>query len=157
MPTVHLIYGYLGAGKTTFAKKLERDLPAVRYSPDEWMVRIFGSDGRADDFRRYQPHIYEVMNAHWPQVIACGIDVVLDYAFWPRWHRDTARTIASDVGAASKLYYLRCPDAVALKRCLARNSSGDDAIFVDEGIFKFLRDRFEPLGDDEPHDLIETG
>ena len=32
MATAHLIYGYLGAGKTTFAKKLERELPAIRFS-----------------------------------------------------------------------------------------------------------------------------
>jgi predicted kinase len=31
MPTAHLIHGYLGAGKTTFARQLERDIPAIRF------------------------------------------------------------------------------------------------------------------------------
>ena len=44
MPTAHLIHGYLGAGKTTFARQLERDIPAIRFSHDEWMVRLYGDD-----------------------------------------------------------------------------------------------------------------
>jgi len=40
MPTAHLIHGYLGAGKTTFARQLERNIPAIRFSHDEWMVRL---------------------------------------------------------------------------------------------------------------------
>jgi len=37
-----MIHGYLGTGKTTFARKLERELPAIRFSHDEWITRIFG-------------------------------------------------------------------------------------------------------------------
>jgi len=35
MSAAHLIHGYLGAGKTTFARQLERDIPAIRFSHDE--------------------------------------------------------------------------------------------------------------------------
>ncbi|HLH02610.1 MAG TPA: AAA family ATPase [Bryobacteraceae bacterium] len=42
MPTVQMIFGYLGAGKTTFARKLERELPAIRFTLDEWVTRLFG-------------------------------------------------------------------------------------------------------------------
>jgi hypothetical protein len=38
MSTAHLIHGFLGAWKTTFAKKLEAELGAVRFSQDEWMA-----------------------------------------------------------------------------------------------------------------------
>lgn len=157
MPTVHLVYGYIAVGKTTFAKRLEQELPAVRYSTDEWMTRIYGSDPREADFRRYQPRIYEVANQHWPQVIRCGVDVVLDYAFWPRWHRDIARSLALDLGAETKLYFLRCPDEVALTRCRQRNESLEGSLLITDHTYELLRDRFEPLGDDEPHEIIETG
>ncbi|WP_460532347.1 AAA family ATPase [Flindersiella endophytica] len=36
---VHLLCGLVGAGKTTCARRLAADLPAVRFSPDEWMLR----------------------------------------------------------------------------------------------------------------------
>ena len=35
-PRVHLLAGLNGAGKTTFARQLEADLPAVRFTLDEW-------------------------------------------------------------------------------------------------------------------------
>lgn len=38
-PTLHLIHGYLGAGKTTFARKLEIDTKALRFTLDEWIVQ----------------------------------------------------------------------------------------------------------------------
>ena len=42
MPTAHMIYGYLGVGKTTFASHLEARHGAVRFSNDEWMTRLYG-------------------------------------------------------------------------------------------------------------------
>jgi len=44
MATLHLIVGFLCSGKTTFAKKLEQELPALRLTPDEWHLRLFGND-----------------------------------------------------------------------------------------------------------------
>lgn len=35
LPEVHLLAGLNAAGKTTFAKQLERSIPAVRFSLDE--------------------------------------------------------------------------------------------------------------------------
>ncbi|GAA2756515.1 putative kinase [Actinopolymorpha rutila] len=44
MPTAHLIHGYIGAGKTTLAKRLERDADAVRFTLDEWLTALYGDD-----------------------------------------------------------------------------------------------------------------
>lgn len=40
-PTVHLLCGLPGAGKTTLARRLEAGLPAIRFSLDEWMLRLY--------------------------------------------------------------------------------------------------------------------
>ncbi|MBG6192490.1 adenylylsulfate kinase-like enzyme [Arthrobacter sp. CAN_A212] len=40
-PTVHLLCGLNGAGKTTRARQLEDELPGVRFSLDKWMLRSF--------------------------------------------------------------------------------------------------------------------
>ena len=85
-PTVHLLHGFLGAGKTTFARQLERQLPAVRYTPDEWMSRLFGDDPPAEHFHRHLDAVFDLLTAHWPMVIHCGVDVVLDYGFWSLRH-----------------------------------------------------------------------
>ena len=44
--TLHLICGMTGAGKTTLAKKLEASLPAVRFCPDEWIMKLL--EGRTN-------------------------------------------------------------------------------------------------------------
>jgi predicted kinase len=44
MATAHLIDGYIGAGKMTFARSLEQELPANRFSHNEWTANLYGDD-----------------------------------------------------------------------------------------------------------------
>ncbi|MEM6337611.1 MAG: AAA family ATPase [Bacteroidota bacterium] len=39
-PTLVITCGLPGAGKTTHARRLERELGAVRFGPDEWMEAL---------------------------------------------------------------------------------------------------------------------
>ena len=42
--TLHLIFGPIGAGKTTYARDLARRERAVAFVLDEWGARLFGPD-----------------------------------------------------------------------------------------------------------------
>ena len=42
--TIYLIVGLPGAGKTTRAKELEITESALRLTPDDWQMSIFGGD-----------------------------------------------------------------------------------------------------------------
>lgn len=44
---VHLLAGLNGSGKTTHARRLEKTVPAVRFTLDEWMLRLH--DMKFDD------------------------------------------------------------------------------------------------------------
>jgi hypothetical protein len=44
MATLHLMVGLPCSGKTTLAKKLEHELPALRLNLDEWHICLFGQD-----------------------------------------------------------------------------------------------------------------
>ena len=59
MSTAHLIHGYIGAGKTTLARTLERELPAIRFTPDEEVARRYGENERSFRYpirgRRFEP------------------------------------------------------------------------------------------------------
>lgn len=157
MATAHLIHGFLGVGKTTFARRLERELPAVRYSPDEWMVRLHGIDPPADQFAQYLDGVFAIMNDHWPRVLACGTDVVLDFGFWTRIGRDEARQRAATVGASTRLYWLECSETAARVRCRSRNQDLRGSLFIADNTYDVLRARFQPLAPDEPCERIDTG
>ena len=52
--TVHLVAGLNGAGKSTHARWLADTRPAVRFTLDEWMLRLYNmeyDDPRYGDLR----------------------------------------------------------------------------------------------------------
>lgn len=147
--TVHLIHGYLGVGKTTFARQLERRILAVRFSPDEWITRLYGDDPPAQHFDDYMTRVFAIADEQWMAVARCGVDVILDYGFWTRAWRDAARRRATELGAELRLYALSCPDALARQRVQARNADLRGSLFVADATYDALRSRFEPLQADE--------
>lgn len=149
MPIAYLLFGYLGAGKTTLAKRLERDKRAVRFTPDEWMARLFGEDPPADSFQDRAAAIQDLMQPLWRQCLIAGADVVLDYGFWRRHERDAARRIVEEVGAVPMLVALSCSDEAARRRVARRNADADRSLTIAPATFDTLRARLEPLGADE--------
>lgn len=157
MRTVHLVCGFLGSGKTTFSKALAQDGSAVRLLVDEWYLRLF-----ADDTPTYEVdakalrHVLAALNDFWPQVATAGVDVVLDFGFWSRTLREEVRERARAIGAATRLYWLRCPDEIALARCLRRNRTPGAFLISKEG-FSELKARFESPAISESYEIVETG
>lgn len=149
MPTAYLLFGYLGSGKTVLAKRLERDMPAVRFTPDEWMARLFGEDPPADSFQHRATAIQELMQPLWRQCLVAGADVVLDYGFWRRSERDAARHIVQSVGATTTLVALACTDEEARRRVMQRNAEPGRSLVIAPATFDALKARVEPLGADE--------
>ena len=153
-PTVHMIHGYLGAGKTTFARKLERELPAIRFTQDEWVTGIFGN-GPLDPDSMLKP-IRDLIEGCWTRCVELGLNVVLDNGFWSRRERNETRTKAVNLGANYRLYSLAVPDEIAWTRVEQRNRDLHGSWFIDRNAFETLRTLrgFDPLGPDEPHVVI---
>lgn len=155
-PTVHMIHGYLGAGKTTFARKLEQELPAIRFSQDEWITCIFGHQ-HLDPETMLEP-VKHLMDACWTRCVELGLDVVLDDGFWRRKDRDETRAKAEALGAQCRLYFLCVPDDVAWARIEKRNKDLQGSWLIDRNAFDTLKQLrgFDPLGPDEPHILVTS-
>jgi predicted kinase len=149
MAMAHLIHGFLGAGKTTYARKLETSLPAIRFTQDEWMVRLYGQNPPAAEFPGYSAKVSSLIDAVWPRCLEVGADVVLDLNFWSRPHRDEARRLASEAGARCIVYSLLVSDAVALERIGGRNAEAGQ-LLISPATFELLKARFMPLEADEP-------
>jgi predicted kinase len=149
MATAHLLFGYLGAGKTTLARRLELEHRAVRFTPDEWMARLFGDDPPVETFSEKAAAVLELLEPLWTRCLSVGVDVVLDYGFWRRSERDQVRVLVEKLGASARLYRLACPDEEARRRIGARNEALHRSLYIAPATFDALKVCFEPLDEDE--------
>ncbi|TSA83035.1 ATP-binding protein [Deinococcus detaillensis] len=152
-PAIHALHGFLGSGKTTLARQLETELPALRFSSDEWMVTLYGQDPPEALFSEYRSRIYALMRRYWTRALALGLPVVLDEGFWTRRERDDLRAEAEQLGVPLILYALSTPESVARERIRHRNQE-PHSLYIAENTYNLFRPRFEPLEPDEPHILV---
>jgi predicted kinase len=124
-PRVHLLCGLPAAGKSTYARRLAAELPAVRFTLDEWMIRLYGLsyDDPAYPVRSEacQALIWDVA----VQILGVGRDVVLDWNQWSRECRTTWRDRASELGYQVLLHQLDVPIEKAIAQALARTPETD--------------------------------
>jgi AAA domain len=74
---VYLIVGLPGAGKTTHAKELETSEAALRLTPDEWQISLFGDQNPPDKRDLVEGKLVQLgMRA-----AQLGINVVFDFGF----------------------------------------------------------------------------
>ena len=122
MPTLHLICGLPCAGKTTYAKRLEREVYALRLTPDEWHVRLFGHDVWEEEHDARHNLIEATQWDVAARVLTLGVNVVLDFGFWSVQEREDYRARAAALGSSSELHFLDVPGEILLERLAKRNA-----------------------------------
>lgn len=147
MATLHLMVGLPGSGKTTRAKEMEEASPAVRLTPDEWHLRLFGQDLEHPQHDMRHDAIEALLWELAERILVQGVDVILDFGFWSKSERDNFRRRAAQLGATTIVHYLPTRIEEILGRLAARNAA--DAFRIsDEMILKWSQ-MFEPPEDDE--------
>jgi predicted kinase len=133
-PTLYLLCGLPGSGKTTVAKRLEHQAPALRLTPDEWMCPLYGeSICEPDALDRWNICHERIESIQWElaeRSLSLGVNVVLDFGVWAREERDYFRTRASAVGARSELIFFDEPLDVLKERVKARNLATGSATYL---------------------------
>lgn len=119
MTTLYLTVGLPAAGKTTRARQLAAEHSALRLTPDEWMIPLFG-DSDANGKR-------DVLEGRllWLALEALGVgtDVVLDYGCWGRDERSAIRWLAESAGARFRMVYLPIDRDTELARIAHRQET----------------------------------
>jgi len=145
------------SGKTTLARQLEARYSALRLTPDEWHIRLFGHDYR-DDMTEADESVHGsrhdvVESLMWDvaaRVLALGVDVILDFGCWVRGQRDEFRSKARDLGADFQIHYVAVSDEVLFERLEARNAlPAAGAFFIPRSKLEEWIRIFEPPASDE--------
>ena len=155
--TAHLIHGFIGSGKTTYATQLEKDLPALRFSIDEWLIALYGQDPPESDFEKCYNRTADLIWNVATRALELDQDVILDFGFWSRESRDDARERLSRVDTEFIFYNVICANEVMEARALSRTAAmPKHALYINKQAIDSLRKGFEPLAFDESYKVVRT-
>jgi predicted kinase len=118
-PILFLVVGLPGAGKTTRSKELAATYPALRLTPDHWMVPLFGDSMAGGKRWVLEGRLISVAL----QALRLGTSVVLDYGLWGRDERSALRWMARSAGAECQVVYLPVDKDVQLARIAHRQAT----------------------------------
>lgn len=136
-PTLYLICGLPGAGKTTRAVAIARATGAVRLCPDEWLVAMGISLVDYPIRFRLQEHMVQ----HGKILLRSGVSVVVEFGSWSRREREDIRQIAGRTAAATELHFVDAPLSELARRVRERGDPDANSL-VDDVLLKFP-ERFE--------------
>ena len=122
MATLHLMVGLPCSGKTTLARRLELERSALRLTPDEWQLRLFGQDAEEPEHNARHGRIEALLWDLASRALGLGTNVILDFGFWAREEREDFRARAKQLGASSEVHFLDVPEEELLRRLAVRNS-----------------------------------
>lgn len=101
-PSLIIVCGLPGAGKTTHGKALAEERGAIRLSPDEWMETLLISLWDEDLRSRIEALQWDLTK----DLLRLGQTVIIEWGTWGRAERDALRDEARALGASVELHYL---------------------------------------------------
>lgn len=105
-PTLFLMVGLPGSGKTFRARELAQERGALRLTPDEWALTIFGQEDRHQEPGGMRWLLEGRLIALAIDALRLRLSVVLDFGLWSRDERCALRWMAASVGASCEIVYL---------------------------------------------------
>ncbi len=149
MARLILICGPTGAGKTTYALSLSREIGAVRFSIDSWMQTLFAKDMTSLDYSWMIDRVNRCYEQIWQvseQVLSLDGNVVLDLGFTTKAQRNLFSDRAKTLDINAEIHYLHASRNIRKQRVEKRNTEKDPSIYsfdVTDMMFNFMESRFE--------------
>jgi predicted kinase len=115
MATLHFVSGRAGAGKTTLARKIAADVPAVLICEDEWMSRLADPIEHLHEYVAAAAKIRSVIAPLSIDLLRLGVPVVFDFGGNTVRDRNWVRSICRQANAAHVLHYITADEAPAAR------------------------------------------
>lgn len=156
IPRVHAMCGLVGAGKTTVARQLSKELPALRLTRDEWMLQLYGPL-RHDD-PEYVEAIPRCTDRMWDvatQALSLGVGVILDWNHWDEARRGESRGRAAAAGTQLVVHFVDVSLEVAVAQASARLSLDEAGSHrIEEHEVRHFATIFEPPDRHEGFEVV---
>jgi predicted kinase len=111
------------SGKTTRAKQLENEVSALRLTPDEWHVNLFGHDALDPEHDKRHGLIEARLWQIAARALSLGMNIILDFGFWAKEERDDFRSRAQQIGARSEIVFMDVDKEELMRRVKERNEN----------------------------------
>lgn len=142
-PTLHLLCGKIGAGKSTLSQQLAAKPRHVLISEDAWLATLHPGDIHSiSDYLQRAATLRSVLTDHLRALLCVGVSVVLDFPFNTPAARAWAREVFEPVGAAHRLHFLDVADEVCKARLHARNALGEHPFQANDEAFEQITRHF---------------
>ena len=149
MSKIILISGLVGAGKSTYARKLASEIGALRFSIDEWMMTLFSADFPEElNFKWSMERIYRIEEQMWslvPQLMTLNRPVILDLGLLQREHRQKFYNWAKDSNFQIETHVIEAAKELRWQRVTKRNNEKGEtySLEVNKEMFDFCEDLYE--------------
>lgn len=152
MSKVILICGKICSGKSTYTEKLKKKNKAVLLSCDEITLDVLGGN-LGDDHDIISERTQNYFFNKSLEILDAGADVILDWGFWLKSKRDSAREFYSNRSIPYEFHYIDISDELWKINVAERNKAvinGEtSAYFIDEGLAEKCGRLFEEPSADE--------
>lgn len=144
MPSVYLLCGKPGAGKTTLAHQFEQCRAGIRLSADELMVALFGQHMARETFERRLAACKDYLLNETVRLNRIGVSVVLDWGFWTCAERLATHARLEEQNIMVQLLYLDVPNPELQARLAERNTHLPAGTFeITDAMFTAFSNQFE--------------
>jgi predicted kinase len=152
-----MMCGLPGSGKTRRALELERELNAVRFDVDKWMIDLYGHQMPRDLLHGRLGVLKNLLWGVGRRIVQQGNTLVLDFGFWKSVERlDFARRIR-EAGGEPVLYFLDTPTEQLLERLERRNADLPPGTYeVTPDMLRMFADWFEAPTEAEGIRLVRS-
>ncbi len=149
--TLIFFCGKMGAGKSTYAKKLANELSAVFLSEDEWLSCLYPEEIKNfGDYIKYSARLRPLLKAHVRRILLSGLSVVMDFPGNTKKQRAWFKEIFSAGQIPHKLVYLKADDQLCIKQLEQRRmNSPERAHFDTAEVFHQVTAYFQEPTDEE--------
>jgi predicted kinase len=159
MSKVYFICGRVGAGKTTYSRRLAEESNAVNFNIDDWMVTLFGADApKPLNLEWALPRTKRCNEQIWKtalQLVSVGKSAILDLGFYRKEQRQEFRQLAKRAGVAFEFHLVEALADTRRLRVQERNlGSITKTVEVSNQMFNWAESWFEDFDSTELDGVI---